>query len=208
MFYFLPGMGASKEMYQGAWLQLTDATYIDWPPYRGETSLSEIADRLIADYKITANDWIGGSSLGGMVAVEIYKKLKNAKVILIGSALTTQEISPWLRRVAPLASVTPIKLIQSLTKGCDAHVLEMFRTADPDFIRAMCAAVFNWEGCGDDVAGLVRIHGERDPIIKCPKDAHVIKGAGHLVAMTHADECVRIVEKITGRWNPLKDPIK
>ena len=47
-----------------------------------------------------------------------------------------------------------------------------------------------------DANNILRIHGEKDLIIKCPKKAEVIKGAGHLVAMTHSDECIRILEKI------------
>ena len=77
MFYLLPGMGASKEMYQGAWLKFPGIACINWPRHQGEASLSEVADRLIQEYGITSNDWIDGSSLGGMVAIEIYKKLKN-----------------------------------------------------------------------------------------------------------------------------------
>ncbi len=71
----------------------------------------------------------------------------------------------------------------------------MFRVADPAFIKTMCVAASNWSGYVGDLSSILRIHGEEDQIIKCPKDAEIIKGAGHLVAMTHPGECIRILEK-------------
>lgn len=196
-------MGANKEMYQGAWLKLPEVSFINWPRYEGEISLSAIAERLIQEYGITTNDWIGGSSLGGMVAIEIHKKIKNSKVVLLGSALTIQEIRPLLRLLAPLASITPIKLIQLLVKNCDSIVFEMFRVADPVFIKAMCIAAANWDGYVGDTSSFLRIHGEQDQFIKCPRNAEIIKGAGHFVAMTHPDECICILEKNASNflWN-------
>lgn len=197
MLYLLPGMGANKQMYQGAWRQCPGITFVDWPRYQGEASLSAIADRLIQEYRMTSHDHVGGSSFGGMVSIEIYKILKIPRVVLLGSALTVSEIRPLLRLLAPFASLAPIQCIQLLTQHCDSHVLAMFRAADPAFIKAMCLAASQWSGYVGDTSDFVRIHGERDPIIQPPQDAEIIKGAGHLVAMTHPDACVRVLEKNT-----------
>lgn len=196
MLYLLPGMGASKEMYQGAWLNLPETSFIDWPDYRGEATLAEVAKRIIEAYKITPSDCIGGSSLGGMVALEIFKNLGNPKVVLLGSALNAQEIRPLLKTLAPLASLSPITLIQTLTKSCTTHLVQMFNSSDPRFIKAMCLAVSQWEGFSGDKKKIVRIHGELDLVIPCPqdKDTNVIKGAGHLIAMTHPNECMDVIQ--------------
>lgn len=198
MFYLLPGMGANTSMYNGAWRNLHNVVFLDWPRHQGDTALSDVATRLIQEHGITANDWIGGSSLGGMVAIEIYKQLNNPVVVLLGSAMNRDEIQPLLRTLSPLASATPIKFIQSLTKNSGNSVIEMFQNSDPDFIKAMCAAIMRWDGFTGDRKMILRIHGEKDIVIKCPKDAEIIKSAGHLVAMTHSDECVRIIEKKLG----------
>ncbi|MBF0492203.1 MAG: hypothetical protein HQM15_05430 [Deltaproteobacteria bacterium] len=197
MLYLLPGMGASKDMYQGAWLKLPETTFINWPNYQGESSLSDVAQRVIQENGITAKDCVGGSSLGGMIALEIFKELKNPKVILLGSALNAQEIRPLLRLLAPLASFSPVKLIQSFTKSYDNLLMNMFSSSDSNFIKAMCSAASNWEGYEGDKKNILRIHGERDPVIPCPKEAEVIKNAGHLIAMTHAEECVGIIKSQT-----------
>lgn len=193
MMYLLPGMGASQAMYQGAWRTLPGLTCLDWPAYRGEASLSAMADRLIRAYGITSNDAIGGSSLGGMVALEIHKKLKNRHVVLLGSALAVHEIRPALRRLAPFVATMPIRLMQWLTRGCDSAVIEMFRNADAAFLKTMCGAALRWDGYDGDRRDIMRIHGARDRVIPCPQDAAIVADAGHLVAMTHPDACVQIL---------------
>ena len=71
MIYTLPGMGANSNMYSGPWLDLPNIKYLDWPKYQGEKSLSEVAEKVINENSISQTDFIAGSSLGGMVALEI-----------------------------------------------------------------------------------------------------------------------------------------
>lgn len=196
MLYLLPGMGARQAMYQGAWRASSGIVFLDWPPYRGESSLSAMADRVIQEYGITTADGIGGSSLGGMVALEIYKKLNNRRVVLLGAALTVHEIRPAVRRLAPLVAAMPIRLMQWLTQCCDSTVIEMFRAADAAFLKAMCGAASRWDRYDGDRGDIIRIHGARDRVIPCPPDAAIIADAGHLVAMTHPDACVRILATV------------
>ncbi len=69
----------------------------------------------------------------------------------------------------------------------------MFPKAGPEFIRAMCIAVSKWTGSIISSGRIIRIHGSNDHIIKCPADCIRIKDAGHLIALTHAKECVDII---------------
>ena len=64
-------MGANSKMYQGAWLDVNPATCIDWPSYKGDASLFELARRVATHYRIKNNDFLIGSSMGGMVALDI-----------------------------------------------------------------------------------------------------------------------------------------
>jgi len=93
MKYILPGMGASSKMYFGPWHELKDCRFIDWPPYNGEKSIHDLAVRLIEKYRMSQSDLLIGSSLGGMVALEISEVLGSSKVFLIGSAINPREIS-------------------------------------------------------------------------------------------------------------------
>ena len=73
MIYALPGMGADKNMYPGAWQTLADCKFVEWPTYNGEDSIAAIAKRITTEQKIRAGDVLIGSSLGGIVACEMAK---------------------------------------------------------------------------------------------------------------------------------------
>ena len=197
MMYLLPGMGATSAMYVGPWSALHDSIAVEWPKYRGEKTVAELAYRLIDEHSICASDSIVGSSLGGIVALEIHRKLNLRYVFLVGSAITREEVNGLLIAIAPLAKVTPIRLIQHLAGKGTTLMSTMFSDVDADFIRAMCIAVSKWEGYDGDMEAISRVHGERDTIIRCPRDAHIIACGGHLIAMTHPESCLRIINEIS-----------
>jgi len=106
--YILPGMGADSTMYGSAFRKLKDIHYADWPQYNNEKSIKDIAIKLIDQYKINSSDIVGGSSLGGIVASEIAKYIELKKIILIGSTLTPENISPILKKLSVLSEIAPI----------------------------------------------------------------------------------------------------
>ena len=193
MNYFLPGMGATSEMYEGAWLKIPNCSFLDWPAYEGEKNLEQMADKVIATYGITSNDMIWGTSLGGMVACEITKVLEMEKVGLLGSAKHPNEIQALLRYFSSLAKITPISFVQRLAGKSDAKLLQMFKQSDADFIKNMSLAVFNWDGLDASKTDIIRIHGKKDHVIPLPQDAQHIIDGGHLIVMTHAEEIVEII---------------
>ena len=71
----------------------------------------------------------------------------------------------------------------------------MFTESDANFIKCMCPAIRDWRGA-EDYQRIDRIHGNRDMVINCPKNAHIIKGGGHLIAMTHPQECVQLLKTV------------
>jgi len=198
MLFLLPGMGANHKMYTESegWDELAEVTFLDWPKYNGEVTFNEVAEKLIKEHCITSEDFIGGSSMGGMIAVEIYKVLNNPKVILLGSAIDKSEINSLLRKLSPLVEVTPLKLIQVFTGKYQNSLLEMFTETDSKFIKSMCSAINKWEGYSGPKDDILRIHGKRDMIIKCPKKCFSIIGGGHFIAMTHPKECISLMKGI------------
>ncbi len=188
--YLLPGMGATAAMYQGSWRTLDDCVFLDWPSYAGETSLRQIAERLIDEHGLSAHDKIGGSSMGGMVALEIAALLQTPCVYLIGSAISRQEVHTCLQILSPLAQITPLTCLQALAGKSKRSLSQMFVATDSAFIRAMCTAIAQWDGCAYPQERIKRVHGARDFVIPCPKNIRGIPGAGHLLAMTHAEACI------------------
>jgi hypothetical protein len=74
-------MGATSAMYNGLRHKLPfKVDFVNWPVYHGEKSYAEVAQRVIDENEITAQDIVGGSSLGGMVACRIYADICCANV--------------------------------------------------------------------------------------------------------------------------------
>ena len=194
----LPGMGATSEMYGGPWRSLPDSVFCDWPPYDGELTLADAAVRVADTCPIRRADVLVGTSLGGMVALEIALLVDVQRVVLISSAVSPQEVRALLRLLAPLAEIPPIRFAQVIAGNVSTEEAKMFRNSDPRFLRAMCKAVADWRGASIPRHKIHRIHGDRDLVIRCPDDAIVIPGAGHLAAITHAEQCVDLLRELLG----------
>ncbi|MFC1885280.1 alpha/beta fold hydrolase [Thermodesulfobacteriota bacterium] len=197
----LPGMGADSDMYaDSSYENLQDVYFSDWPSYGGEKSISDLAERIIDENNIQENQIVGGSSLGGIVAAEIAKIVKVEKLILIGSTLITKSINPVLKNLSRLADIAPIDLIQifagKVSLSIENRLLEMFSKSDSSFIRAMCKAVFEWEGNPESKCEMAHIHGAKDKVIFPPKhNAKIIEDGWHLIAMTHSREVSEFIRK-------------
>ena len=63
-------MGASSAMYNALRHKLDfEVSFINWPPYGGEKTYVEVAQRVVKENNVENGDVIGGSSLGGIVAL-------------------------------------------------------------------------------------------------------------------------------------------
>jgi pimeloyl-ACP methyl ester carboxylesterase len=196
MIYVLPGMGADHRMYPPPWPSLPDSTFIDWPAYAGEQSLTEVARSIVAKHSLSNDAWLVGSSLGGMVACEIASLLPVRGLILVGSAISKEELSVLFTWLSPFIDLAPLNLIQQLAGKVPAELTQMFRDSDPAFVRAMCRAIVRWDGLAATQIELHRIHGSKDLVIPRPAGVQHVLDGGHLIAMTHAPECMALIEKI------------
>jgi len=194
MLYLLPGLGADKRMYQGPWEKLDGLVALDFPAYKGEKTLAEMATRIIEENNINSEDEIGGSSLGSMLALEIFKQLNNPGVFLLGSTPSLDTVGLIGKCVAPFLLMTPISFLKFFSKIRKNLLFEMFRSAETSFMNGMIKALGKWEGYTGDMTKVTQIHGTKDRILKCPKDCLKITGGGHLIAMTHAEECIAFIQ--------------
>jgi pimeloyl-ACP methyl ester carboxylesterase len=180
-------------MYTGAWRTLPECRFVEWPAYAGEDSIAAIAERLTSEQGIQADDVLIGSSLGGIVACEMAKITPVASLVLVGGAKKKEEISGFLSVIHPLVDLAPLMFIQRLAGTIPSHVARMFSKGQAEFMRAMCRAIFEWQGLGDGRVNLLRIHGSKDRVIPLPGGVQHILDGGHLIAMTHSQECVDII---------------
>ena len=143
--------------------------------------------------EINDGDDLIGASLGGMVACEITKIRKIPHLYLIGSAVQKEEISSLLTVLHPLAQFVPIDWLRISAGKVPTELAQMFSNAEPPFIRAMCAAIFKWEGLAPSATKVFRIHGRHDLVIHSPPTADLLIDGGHLISMTHAVECMGFI---------------
>ncbi|MDB6113088.1 MAG: hypothetical protein JWQ62_33 [Lacunisphaera sp.] len=183
-------MGGDRRMYPGPWQKLPGAKFIEWPDYAGESSVEEVAARIVSLHGIPDGSTVVGSSLGGMVGCEIARLRTLREVVLVGSALHQEEINPFCARIHPLIDYLPLRLAQRVAGSLPGELLRMFSDADPHFIRAMCRAIFKWRGAAGLNTPVRRIHGRRDHIISRPASADLFVSGRHVIAMTNAEECV------------------
>ncbi len=186
--FLFPGMGASSAMYASVKRQMRSINTVDWCNHVGCNSMTEYANRCIDTYGIESNDIVGGSSFGGMIAAETANLIKSKLVVLIGSCLLPESISPIFFNMAPLGSIIPygsmIKLIGSVPAS-SVNVADMI-CDNPQFIRWAFSALRKWKGVKLQFK-VAHIHGGRDIVIPVRRvDADiVIPNGGHLLAISH-----------------------
>ena len=188
-----PGMGATADMYTGPWKEF-NFIFHNWPKYTGELTIQSLAKKVIKEHNIQEGDILIGSSLGGIIASEIANQIKIKHLILLGSAKEQSEVNSFLKLLHPIVDYTPIAFIKALTGKIPIDLSVMFSKSDPDFIKAMCKAIFKWEGLKVETE-VTRIHGVKDLVILKPKNNDYDINGGHLIAMTHPKECLEAIQK-------------
>jgi len=194
MIHALPGMGADRRMYPAPWPTLPDFIAHDWILHSGEKSLADVAKSMCDVSGIRDGDTLVGSSLGGMVACEITKIRKIPCLYLVGSATRKEEISALLAKIHPLARFAPIDWLRFSAGKIPAEIVQMFAGIEASFVRAMCSAVFEWDGLGVSSTKVYRIHGKHDLVIPSPASVDLLLNGGHLISISHARHCVEFIK--------------
>jgi hypothetical protein len=185
----LPGMGCDARLHAGIAALVPEVVSAAWPDHRGCADLAGYAERIIARLGLTAADVVGGSSLGGMVAAEIHRRLACRGLVLIGSCDDPRFIRPPLRRLTWIGERAPFAALSRLpgALGRSSLLLDMLRRSDPEFLRWACGALGRWSGARARAGGAWRIHGARDALIRARGQGvdRLVPRAGHVLALSH-----------------------
>jgi hypothetical protein len=125
--FFLPGMGATDAMYNGLKHKLGfKVNFLNWPEYHGEKTYADVARRVMKENDISADDVVGGSSLGGMVALENRKnRVTHLKAPRQAKKPTHDEKTEFSRRCfLPLSISSPMPQFHSVSVSvphCTSH---------------------------------------------------------------------------------------
>lgn len=193
--FLIAGLGADTRLYNNIDLLDNEVVPVDWIEPNKHDTLNTYAQKLIHQYNITQNSVVIGTSLGGMIAIEIAKQVALNKAILISSIKTIKE-APWyfsFFKNLPLYQIVPktlyssfgvmIKLIFGKMKPDDLWLFkDMLKRSSPVFLQWAMGAAVQWD---NEVIppNVYHIIGDKDLVFsyKRIKHATVIKGGTHIM---------------------------
>jgi hypothetical protein len=195
--YGISGLGADERVFD--YLQLeADFEAIAWiEPLKNE-SLPAYAHRLAEVIDTSQPFGLLGVSFGGLVAVEISKKLSPVATWLISSVATRQEL-PWLYKAVgrlgiipwlPSALFIPPRFATRYFFGTKNPLLQaILDDTDLRFAQWSVHQLTRWQNTTVP-APLVRITGSKDrmlPTAKVP-NSNVIANGGHFMVVDNAQK--------------------
>lgn len=194
-----PGLGADSRVYgpqRNVPLRLEFAEYPE--PESPRESLAHYAQRMADAMGARENLYVGGVSLGAMIALEAARLLDARAVILIGGCTAGRQIAPLFRGVLSIGAAMPARLIrpslltaplafvlfERLTREDRRLMARVLREHSPAQLRWSCRAILDWECCSlPPEVPVLSIHGEQDEVIPIQniKVDHVVEGGRHLI---------------------------
>ena len=200
--YLIPGLGADARIFQYIDLKGHEVFPISWVEPEKPDTLSTYAQKLIDHYQITSGSIVIGNSLGGMLAIEIAKRIKLDKAVLISSIKTASE-APRLHtlyRYLPLYKLIPSswlpqtgfivrKVMGKMSKHHQELFVSMLKGTPSNFIKWAIDGILHWEN-QTIPPNVYHITGDKDKIFPYQriKNATIIKGGTHIMIYTKAKE--------------------
>ena len=217
----LPGLGADARVYQPQRELPFQLDVIEWiEPESHRESLAHYADRTAALIGRRRDSYVGGISLGAMVALEVATRIDAAGVIAIGGCASHRQIAPLFKGVLKAGAMLPAPAARMVLRTAPL-ALKLFEKLNVDQRRLMtralrehsirqtqwsCRALLEWECCAaKPTMPIHAIHGELDEVIPLAgvKPAEVVPGGRHLINLTHPTQVNRFImsalsERIAG----------
>ncbi|MBK0379457.1 alpha/beta hydrolase [Mucilaginibacter segetis] len=209
--FLISGLGADRRLFKNIELPDHEIFFIDWIVPDETDTLTSYSQKVINQFNITENSIVIGVSLGGMIAVEIAKKIHLKKVILISSIKSTDEAPAYFTffRKLPVYKTIPGRLFNYLgfmvkplfgdMKTEDADLFkDMLKNSSPVFLKwAMRAALYRQND--KTISNLYHIAGDCDrvfPIQHIKNPTATIKGGTHIMVFDRANEINNILNSI------------
>jgi len=209
----LPGLGADHRQFESQRVEFPDLLVPPWIVPRPRESLRAYAARMASTVPHGPNVVLGGSSFGGMVAYEMARHVRPSAVVLIGSCRSPRGIRPMLRRLRPGVPLFPVASLAIAKRIAPAGVrvfsrlgpehrklcVDMFRDAEPRFVRWAAGAVLQWRPGPPPADVPVRqIHGRKDRVLPAARARadELIADGGHMINLTHAEQVNRFLRDV------------
>jgi pimeloyl-ACP methyl ester carboxylesterase len=209
-YYLLPGMGADHRLYDKMELKNGDVHFLDWIPSQQSRNLADYA-QLISQRITTSDNIIIGSSMGGMVAVEISKIIQPLSTILISAPTGRHQFPASLKALRVLkfhkiigeSMVMKVSGLANLFMGFHneeekALFFDMLKGNGSSFLHFSVGAVLEWSNIEEPIGDYLQILGSEDRLFKPSKmkvPPVVLSGGGHFTAYQKGPEISEIINK-------------
>lgn len=201
--YLLPGLGADQRMYRSQLKVLQNAEVLEHlSTIKGE-SLADYAKRFVPFFDTSSPFVLLGTSLGGMIAVELSQHIKPEKIILLASVKSRDEFPAFIRSMKYLRLHQLFRgrfyknmnnlLAERLGNRGDAEasatIKAMMHDVHDEFIEWAINAVIYWNPPVNLRKDIIHIHGTADQLFPFSrvKNAIQVKGGSHVMNMTMSD---------------------
>jgi hypothetical protein len=207
--YMIPGLGADKRMYTSQLRVFPHAQVLEHlAPVKGQT-LREYAHRFIPLIDTTQPFILLGTSLGGMVSVELAHVLNPEKVILLASVKNRNELPYFIRAMRYLKLHKPIpgsayirlnNLLGNRLAGRGEGkiaklIVEMAADCNPAFIEWAVDAVIHWQPPVEYPKNIIHLHGTADMLFPYSRIANgiAVKNGSHVMNISIPAEVNRLL---------------
>ncbi len=209
--YLVPGQGADyrlfNNLHHGNDLDTIHVMYSI--PEKG-MSMAEYAKLLAVQIDASQPFAIIGTSLGGMLAVEMNDFLHPEKVIVISSAKCRDEL-PGRYKFQKAISIYKLFTGRGIKLG--ARIMQpivepdrrkeketfkaMLKAKDPKFMKRSVSMIISWER-EEYGENLIHIHGDSDHTLplKNVRCNHVIANGSHMMTLTRGDEISELLKNL------------
>ena len=201
--YMIGGLGADERVFK--YLKLDTETHIiKWTDPKPKEELRSYAKRLLEQINQEQEFGLLGVSFGGIVAIEISKLVKPAKLILISSVQESKQLpskyvslgKTQILNLIPNRIIKPPQVIMNYLFGAQNKQLlkEIISDTKPQFIRWALNTIINWSS---EIITIetIRIHGTKDKLIPLKGDAIKIRGGEHFMIVDKAEEISNLINE-------------
>lgn len=200
-------MGADNRLFRHFHLPNGKVHHLDWIHHGKSKTLAEYAT-LMAERITTENNVIVGSSMGGMVTVEISKLIRPLGAALVSAPTGRHEFPQILKNLSAIKlhkalrphHVMRVSTLADLFMGFKtedqrAMFYDMLRGNGADFLYFSVGAVLDWKNTTPPDVPFIQIIGTQDRLFKQEKipGAIMIEGSGHFTAFEKGKEVSAII---------------
>jgi len=205
----LPGLGAGAELLEPQRREFPELEVLPWLDPRPGESLDDFGRRMADSSTLGEGAVIGGVSFGGMVATVMARHLRPRALVLIASCTSGRAVRGYRRILASLLAALPWSrpvprplwplVAWFLGARAPQHRQALYRLlahAPTPFVQWGFSAILRWAPPSAPVTRVRHIHGTSDRLLPIGgvQPTEIVRGGGHFINVTHADEvngCVR-----------------